>query len=234
MRPDPNDTEFTEERIDKVEREDKGYAVTHEGWTLWLSDDENESGVVPKVGDTMRMYGEGIGRPVRGVLINGQIVRYRTAAEDDAKWRAEREKHDAEQVAKAMAARPETDRRVAALPTVLRERIEKFRKGNRDFWWQYESYELFCCEQAVVIADYFRERGGAEALKVWNKKSYAEQQVDGPKLDDGHSGNTFGMSVRLGYDLLTNPKIAAHEHGALTPLVGCQEYGCPHKEAVTA
>lgn len=236
-RPDPNDTEYTDEVIDKVEREGNGYAVTRDGWTLWLSDDQNESGVVPKAGDTMRSYGRGWGSPVRGVLINGQVVRYRTADEQRRADREASEKYKADQKAKAEVARPETEGRVAALPDVLRARIEKFRKANRDFWWEFESYELFTCEQAVVFADALRDpvtdrAGYADRLNALEKLSWDEQKKRIPAMAAGHSGNTFGTAMLLAFDLLTDAPRAAREHGALSPLVGCREYGCPHPEAV--
>lgn len=49
-----------------------------------------------------------------------------------------------------------------------------------------------------------------------------------PTLFDGHSGNSFGMALRLAYHYLTNPENVFLEHGALTPLVGCDDYGCRH------
>ena len=40
------------------------------------------SPVKPKVGMTARFYGEGIGRPVRGLFLAGKRVFYRTGEED--------------------------------------------------------------------------------------------------------------------------------------------------------
>jgi hypothetical protein len=47
-------------------------------------------------------------------------------------------------------------------------------------------------------------------------------------LADGHSGNTVGCACLLARLYLTSPEDVARMHGALTPLVGCAEYGCVH------
>ena len=49
--------------------------------------------------------------------------------------------------------------------------------------------------------------------------------------DGGHSGNTFGMAMRLAWLYIEHPDFVAKEHGAMVPLVGCKDYGCTHEEA---
>lgn len=46
-------------------------------------------------------------------------------------------------------------------------------------------------------------------------------------------GNTFGFACVLARHYITNPENVYREHGALTPLVSCQEYGCPHQREQT-
>lgn len=52
-------------------------------------------------------------------------------------------------------------------------------------------YNLFAMEQAIVIADALRTK---EAIIEFKDKSWDEQKKLVPGLDDGHSGNTFGMA----------------------------------------
>lgn len=73
-----DDTQFQDHIITSVEKHDGGYSVGFDGYGFYVPD----VGIEPKVGDTMRQYGKGFGSPVRGVLINGQLVYYRTEAED--------------------------------------------------------------------------------------------------------------------------------------------------------
>lgn len=77
----PNDDQFREETITSVSKEENGsFVITCEdGWSMWCGKDWTEE---PLVGQRVRFYGEGIGRPVRGLFIDGKRVWYRTAAED--------------------------------------------------------------------------------------------------------------------------------------------------------
>lgn len=215
------DREFKDEVIDEVHRyKDGTWNVSWDGCGISFQAD----GVEPKVGDTIRLYGRGLGYPVRGIFINGKKAYYRTPAEE--------EDHHAEQVAEMQRKeradfeehRAELDAKFDALPEVFRRRIERFRSNNPDFRWEFEKYELFCCEQALLMAAALKT---PEAVQEFAKKGWAEQKAAVPGLDDGHSGNTFGMAVRLAYHYLYNPEIVPLTHGALASLVGCDEYGCP-------
>lgn len=64
--------------IAKVSRIGDHYQLTREdGWTLSIDD----PGFEPKAGQKARFYGDGIGYPVRGVVIEGRLCYYRTADE---------------------------------------------------------------------------------------------------------------------------------------------------------
>ena len=68
--------------------------------------------------------------------------------------------------------------------------------------------------------------GDVDGFKSWSKADWKEQQKLVPALADGHSGNTFGIAVRLAWHFLVNPELVLQEHGAMCPLVGCRDYGC--------
>lgn len=75
----PEDTQFEETTVDEVTKQEGGWTVKRgDGWSFFVS---NEHGVEPKVGQTMRFYGRGIGSPVRGLYLDGQCVWYYTEAE---------------------------------------------------------------------------------------------------------------------------------------------------------
>jgi len=105
---------------------------------------------------------------------------------------------------------------------VFRQRIKKFTLTKPD--WEHAPYEVFCCREAVKIAKTLKT---AEKVREF-KDLDVDEQYKTVKLAKGHSGNTFGMSVVLAYDYLSNPDAVILEHGALTVLIGCPEYGCPH------
>jgi hypothetical protein len=214
-----DDDEWQEATITKVAREDGGYAVEHDGWTLWVQ----HYGVRPKVGDTIRTYGPGIGHEVRGIAINGRIVRYESErVTRRSREQAERDKADQD---KAAADRSVNDARIAALPIEFQVRIARFRRNNPEFEWRYQPYELFVCEQSVAFAK--RYTGDLDGLRAFAQSTdWAWQQTQVPELSGEHSGNTFGAACRLAWIYLDHPELVEKEHGALCPLVVCDAYGC--------
>jgi hypothetical protein len=73
---------------------------------------------------------------------------------------------------------------------------------------------------------------------VWaaalNSKAYAyahQRQKQLLGMANGHSGNTFGCALHLAFVYTEAPEFVVEQHGALTPLVGCEAYGCPHEES---
>lgn len=74
------DTQFEDVKIDKAESQPGGWAITRaDHWSLFCP---AFVGATPKAGDTLRIYGRGIGYPFRGLFVNGTRVFYRTEAED--------------------------------------------------------------------------------------------------------------------------------------------------------
>lgn len=227
------DHQFEDRKLEKVVRSGNGYELHQENsWVLGIDD----PGWEPRAGDTARFFGEGIGRPIRGVVVFPKrggmplVAYYRTAQEQsdrEDRWVGEQR---AKRRAEADANRVENEAKIAALPDVFRQRIERFRAANDDFEAEYQPYELFCCEEAVKIAAALKSR--PDDVRAFGQLSWAQQKQIVPTLSDGHSGNTFGMAVRLAHWYLSQPQNVVAEHGALTPLVGCQQYGCTH-ETVT-
>lgn len=222
-----NDTEWQESVIEAVEEEADGYAVTYDGgWIVWVRGKD----ITPKVGDTIRTYGRGIGSPVRGIAINGVITQYETTAEMESRQRRQIEEREAKQQTEAAASADANNARIAALPPEFVARIARFRRNNADFEWRYQPYELMVCEQAVVIAGAFRDVPD-DIAEFAKSTDWEAQKARVPGLDDGHSGNSFGASCRLAWLYLTKPDVIDKEHGALCPLVGCNDYGCFAAEA---
>lgn len=194
-------------------------------------------GVEPKVGDQLRTYGQ-FGYSFHGQALNGQVLWYLTPEQEEAERQERNRKADQDKRERFEADRERLDAAYETLPETFRDRIDKFRRTNPDWRWQYESYESMCCVDAVKIAaycstaelvEYDPETEGtnaAQQCQAYAKLPYEEQKKAG--IDGGHSGNSFGFAVRLAYLWLTDPGLVVAEHGALTPLVGCETYGCPH------
>jgi hypothetical protein len=227
IRIDVNDTQFEESVIEAVREHDSGYELTHNGaWVIYC--EKVEGLPAPCVGETLRTYGRGIGSTVRGIVVNGRVYRYLTEAQDNERHEAWCREEEAKRERKYAENIVDTDRRVVALPVIFQERIARFRRdGGHRFRRDYEGYELFCCEQAVVIADTLKT---VEGISAFHAAPWDEQKRLVPGIDDGHSGNTFGTACLLARAYVERPEFVTRLHGALTPLVGCDDYGCKHPE----
>lgn len=157
---------------------------------------------------------------------------------DYLQWVADKDQADRDRFE---ADRARLDADYAALPETFQQRIDKFRRTNPDFRWRYEAYEMMVCRDAIKIARYCsvnrlarpedgHEPTAEENITAFRSLPWEQQQLAG--IDDGHSGNSFSMACRLAHWWVTDPGLVVADHGALVPLVGCDEYGCPH-EAVS-
>ncbi len=88
---------------------------------------------------------------------------------------------------------------------------------------EFGGYELAACEEAVRIAKVCETE---EEVRRFGALSFDEQKAMVPCMDDGHSGNTFGMAVRLALHFVTKPENVWLDHAAIAALVGCYEAGC--------
>jgi len=204
------------------------------GWSLPKS-----YGYEPKVGDLVRLRLVQ-GSKVAACYINGQKIFDKTPEELDAEHKAMVAQMDADKLAAYEKEKPDLDRRFAALPELFQIRIQKFRDNNPSFRWNYESYEMFCCEEALKIAQALgaQDRHPLEPVDLLETRFKAFQDLDFAEqkkltgFSDGHSGNTFGIAVHLAYLYLKTPENVPKMHGALAPLVGSQAYGdVPPEEA---
>jgi hypothetical protein len=85
-----NDFQFEDKKVTRV---DKNSIETEDGWSFFIPDDPQ---IIPEVGMIARFYGEGIGRPVRGLFLEGIQVFYKTPEEHLAERKKEHEEYEAE------------------------------------------------------------------------------------------------------------------------------------------
>ena len=216
-----NDFQFQTYQLDEVKDDGDDWCLRVDGSALLTC--PKIKGFVPVAGMIAKFYGKGFGYTVRGVEINGNIMYYRTPEEEEErhkKWCDDKDERDKKNFKKM---NKKLDEYYNKLPDLFKQRIDKFRNNNPDFRWKYESYEMFCCNEAVKIANALKS---IEEIKKWKDLSFEEQKklVD---IDEGHSGNTFGCSVNLACWYLSScPENVVRQYGALAPLVGSKEYGC--------
>lgn len=226
-----HDEEYEDERITEATpySDGHGYSLNFDSMGFGLCErygDAPPHGIVPRVGDVARLWGKGFGYPVRGLALwdgrEWRVAYYRTPDEQREYDRRQVEQMRAERRERFERERAQLDAEYDALPRVFQQRIDRFRENNPDFRWEYEGYEVFCCREAVKIADAL---GSEDAIQAWRDLPYAEQRKRVP-IDDGHSGNTFGAACMLAaLYLREGGRYVPQMHGALSPLVGSEAYG---------
>jgi hypothetical protein len=181
----------------------------------------------PKVGDTVRLFGRGMGYEIRGIalVVNGKVACvYSYQTEDEQKRAHERWKADraAKQRVDWEAKKAEHQKTIASWPAPFQERLSFFMK--KDGWGpEFGPYEIFVCGEAVKIAEACKTTAGVSAF---SKASSKDQAALVPTLSPEHSGNTFSMAVTLAALFLEKPELLPKMHGAICRLVGCETYGC--------
>jgi len=206
--------------ITKVTESEDWYSISQGGLCCGL---KKSYGVKPKVGDKLTVHTKGGSfGTIRGMDLNGKKIFWKTDEDLETERLEWLRKNEEEKQQKFKDGVAELDKQYNALPKCFQERIDKFRANNDRFRIDYEGYELFCCEQAVAIADACKT---PDEVQLFAKKECAEQLTQVPTLSDGHSGNTFGAACHLAHWYLSNPKNVVKMHGALSPLVGSDEYG---------
>lgn len=181
--------------ITEVRPEGDWYSLTFDsGWSFGL---KAKHGIVPKVGDKAVQWGDGLG-PVRGLAVNDHLCYYKTEDEQALENEAWLLEHKAKRLRDFLANRDKLDEQYERLPAPFRARLDRFRAKDPAFRWESEDYEAFACVEAVKIATALKT---PEAVQAFAKLPYEEQQKR-VKLDDGHSGNTFGGAVNLAFHYL--------------------------------
>lgn len=187
-------------------------------WSFCLS---KEYEVVPKVGDKVALYTVNVST-VRGVDINNEKIFYKTDAELEAErneWLINYEKEKQETFEKNKA---QLDADYESLPENFKQRIDRFRKNNPKFRVDFESYEMFCCQEALKIAAVCKT---TTDIAAFHDLKWEQQIMVVPTLSDGHSGNTFGFACVLARFQIECPDKVSEAHGSLSVLVGSEAFG---------
>jgi len=180
---------------------------------------EKKYGVVPVPGDTIKLYFvNGFGTPIRGMDLNGKSIYYKSNSQLEQERREWLDDYNKEKQEEFERNKIQLDADYESLPDVFKQRIDRFRKNNPNFRVDYESYELFCCKEAIKIAN------ACETLTNIKKFKNGFSELV-PTLSEGHSGNTFDCACYLARIYLESPDLLWKTPGAMSPLVGSKEYG---------
>lgn len=220
-----NDTEYEEHKIAQVKDWDDSYVMLERIDRCCINVPKPKD-VEIKPGDTARFFGKGMGFSVRGVVIlpadGGEsiVLYYSTEEEAEVKRLKDLEESNAARKKEYEESYDDNNERISKLPEVYQDRINNFRLHDKDWGWNYESYELFACEESVKIAEHCKT---AKGVMDFHKSTWDEQVK---VVSDSHSGNTMGFACALAKLYIDNPDLVPKYHGAMCPLCGCKEYGC--------
>ncbi len=206
-------------KITSIREHKDGYEICQDGVFFWL---DKKYGIKPVVGQTVETYG-GMGRSIQGICIDGKTAFFKGELQMEREHKEWSKNYDRKKQTEFEKNKQQLDEDYNSLPLVFQKRLDILRKNNPNFRWEYEHYEMFCCKEAIKIATVFKK---PEELKAFSEADYKEQRKMLPILSRDHSGNTFGFACRLAYWYITEPDNVWKEHGALCPLVGCEDYGC--------
>lgn len=204
----------------------RGVELKTEGWGSWW-ESWPENVPLPEEGEMFVVYSTGVGGQKVGVTdLEGRVVVWRIEEERKAEHRQGVLKRELEKIDSFLKHREEMDAAYDALDELLKIRIDKFRETKVDWRWQYEPYEMSACTDSMKIAEHFAGQDVDDRQEVWDRmKKLSPKDVGG---HEGHSGNTWDFARLLAFRLLFDPKMVVLEHGAMTILTGCPDYGCPH------
>jgi hypothetical protein len=226
-----SDAEHNDQVVKTVTVDDDGCMVDFVDGTFIIVRNEHNLRR-PVVGDTLRLFGRGLGYDVRGIgLLNSSsrpwklegLYRYQTAEEKRASHLASVEESNKKKQVEWAEKSGETARRIADLPEPFRARFEWFMR-RPEWGWNFGLYELFCCEEAFKIVRGLR---GKDQIEAFARMTVSKQKECVPDLVYGeHSGNTFAAACKLAHCYAEKPDLIPKMHGAICPLVGCKTYGC--------
>lgn len=224
--PEPLDTDFGDDILKAVKKHGGQYQLTFSDGSCFDIEvkDCAKTGLIPKAGMNIRTFPSPYwGAYIRGVIIDGHVVFYRTIVKQEEKHKEWVDNYHKELKEKFKKNRAKLDADYVSLPSEFQNRIDKLRRNNPDFRWKYEEYEMSCCVDAVKIAKSLKT---VEAIQHFASLADSKEQ-DRLVLDlfKGHSGNSFGMACLLARAYIEKPEYVSRIHGALSPLVGSNEYG---------
>lgn len=182
------DNEFEERVIAKCEPCESGWTIQRDdGWSIFVTSENCQT--TPSIGESIRLYGRGIGAPVRGISISGRVYRYESPTEHEASQNAifaqlERERKHAE--AAFIASKP-------SLPP-----LKNFAKSDGAAWERFvemndsDPYRYACVQYAADWAHMMESRlsDGVTVADIAGPTSHESDT-------DGITGFMYGAAVHI-------------------------------------
>ena len=188
------DSQYTTERVKTAEPSDcsgPGWTLTFEnGWSLWCT--AAQCAVAPQPGEEARLYGKGLGYPVRGIVIGGRVYHYITEEQEADRHAKQCEQMSIEREAAAVKHAEEIARGEHApvafrLKESARADYEKGLANNTDPYGR--CCYLYAAEWAALM-----EKAIGEGKSVADVAKAAGQAAD---KTHGVTGFMYGVAVNI-------------------------------------
>lgn len=207
--------------VREVERWEGGYNICRsDGVSIRLpfADD----GYEPKVGSEIWSYV--IGRSSWGVIVDGHVFFYKV---ESSRYFLEKIKAFARERSEERARFPEHDEEISQLPEIFQQRIKKFQLAPC-FREEYETYEIFVCKQATLLAERFET---VQRLLEWEQLEEDRKLEIVPELKET-SYNIIEKASTFAKLYLEAPQAILEEPGAMVPRFARQEFYLPIEDCV--
>lgn len=211
--------------VERVYERDEHYEVSSTAGSFILNKPCQPE---PVVGKTVRLHLQNHNR-VQGVDIDGQSVFFKTDKQLEDERLAALEKMEIRKAQErvefyAMLADPRSDfnLRMNKLPKVFRQRMAKFFRQGKDFWY-VARYELYTCEAAVKIANACCSRRNVYAF-LKSSSDEMKTEVLGKDIHNYLSGHQFTFACRLASSYIFKATSVRSRPGALQVLAGPETY----------
>ena len=182
--------------------------------------------IIPKVGDTVILYTKNFSL-IRGIKLNDNLLFYKTDEELEDEHKNFVKKMNDDKIEKYKKNRSILNDKYLDLPSIFKTRINKFRKNNPYFRVEFEQAEMFVIEQAIEVLKTIKT---VEELQEFSELSFEKQKKLVPNIDGEHSGNTFGITMKIAYWYLKDINVVPRVPGAMEYLVGSKDYGGVYNE----
>jgi hypothetical protein len=183
----PDDKEFYEEVLESVSDEGDAWTFRADGGCLCVNKVE---GIDPKLGDTVRFYGRGFGYTVRGVAVNGRIVRYMTREEETRKHAEWCANYDREQAAATEAFKASGVMSKPPLMKVATGREQSYAE------WKLKNVDPYS-GTCFLFAEKWASLIEAEIAKGKTVADVADACSSEADKEFGVTGFMFGMAVSI-------------------------------------
>jgi predicted secreted acid phosphatase len=182
--------------------------------------------VIPKIGDNVVLHTKNFSL-IRGIELNGVSLFYKTDQDLEEDHKKFVKKLNDEKIEKFKKNRSILNEKYNNLPSIFKTRINKFRKNNPYFRVEFEQAEMFVIEQAIEVLKVIKD---VDKLQEFADLDFKKQKKLVPNIDSGHSGNTFGITMKLAYWYLKDINSVPKVPGAMEYLVGSKDYGGIYNE----